>query len=264
LSSTAAIVLDAIEKSYDSGDAEVEALRPTSLAVRDGEILVLIGPSGCGKTTLLRLIAGLIPPSGGSLSIHGHNLWQGATRNAQALADLGIVFQDANLFPWYTVERNIALPLALRRVPREERLRKARALAKLVAIDGFEERWPRELSGGMRQRAAIARALASDPTILLLDEPFGALDALTRDTMNLELLRIWEATRCTIVLVTHAISEAVFLADRIAVLTPRPGRLQALIEVALPRPRRLAMQASAEFQRIVSELRAALGQEAAV
>src|SRR6185312_10326671 len=152
-------------------------------------------------------------------------------------SQLGMVFQDANLFPWLTIEDNIALPLKLRGVAKPARLKKARELCELVGILGFEKRLPRELSGGMRQRAAIARALSYDPGILLMDEPFGALDAMTRDTMNMELQRIWMETRKTIVLVTHSIGEAVFLANRIVLLSPRPGRIDTVIDVKLPRPR---------------------------
>ena len=169
-----------------------------------------------------------------------------------------MVFQDANLFPWYTVERNIALPLSMRGVRRSEQRRRARALAATVGIAGFEQRWPRELSGGMRQRAAIARALSYDPHVLLMDEPFGALDAMTRDAMNLELQRIWQQTRCTIVLVTHSISEAVFLADRIVLLSPRPGRIDHIVEIGFPRPRSVAIQADPAFAAACSDLRARL------
>ena len=200
-------------------------------------------------------MAGLIEPSEGRIAVEGLDLWRGARRNAAAVQELGVVFQDANLFPWYTVERNIALPLAMRRAPAAERTQRVAELARLVGIDGFLQRWPRELSGGMRQRAAIARALSYNPTILLMDEPFGALDAMTRDGMNLELQRIWQATGCTIVLVTHSIGEAVFLADRIVLLSPRPGRVERVYEVGLPRPRTLEMQAEPAFQALCAELR---------
>ena len=169
-----------------------------------------------------------------------------------------MVFQDSALFPWNTVRENIALPLALRGVPRAEREARVRALTELVGIGGFERSWPRELSGGMRQRAAIARALADEPEILLLDEPFGALDALTRDALNLELQRIWMQTGCTAVLVTHAINEAIFLADGIAVLSVRPVGIEALIEMALLRPRAPDVQGSAAFQAIAGRLRGLL------
>ncbi len=252
---TAAISLRGVGKRYNVGGDAVQALTPTTLDVEQGELVVLLGPSGCGKTTLLRLVAGLIEPSEGRIAVGGRDLWEGQRRNAAAVQELGVVFQDANLFPWYTIERNIALPLALRRVKRAERQRRAADLARLVGIQGFERRWPRELSGGMRQRAAIARALSYDPRILLMDEPFGALDAMTRDAMNLELQRIWSATGCTIVLVTHSITEAVFLADRIVLLSPRPGRVERVYDVDLPRPRTLDMQGQPGFQALCAELR---------
>jgi len=233
----------------------VRALDDVSVAIRQNEFFTLLGPSGCGKTTLLRMIGGLIRPSSGSVEIAGRALWQNGTRQSEAVADLGMVFQDANLFPWLTIEDNITLPLALRKAPRAARRAKAQNLMQLVGIAGFEKRWPRELSGGMRQRAAIARALSYDPDILLLDEPFGALDAMTRDAMNLELQRIWRETGKTIVLVTHSINEAVFLADRVMLLSSRPGRIDTVIEVEFARPRSLEVQATPEFQRIVVALR---------
>ena len=255
-----AIVLAAVEKTYRTRHRAVVALRPIDLAVRRGELLAVIGPSGCGKTTLLRLIAGLTPPSAGQVRVAGRALWDGSVRNAAALRGLGVVFQDANLFPWNNVGQNIALPLALRGVKRSVREARVQALSRLVGIAGFEQSWPRDLSGGMRQRAAIARALAGEPEILLLDEPFGALDALTRDAMNLELQRIWMQTGCTAVLVTHGINEAIFLADRIAVLSPRPAGIEALIEVPLPHPRAPDVQASPAFLAIAATLRGLLAQ----
>lgn len=250
-----AIALSGLEKWYGTRDAPVHALASTDLSVPEGEMLVLLGPSGCGKTTLLRMIGGLIEPTRGELSVEGKPLWSNGTRRDEALAELGMVFQDANLFPWLTVEQNIALPLELKGMGKRERLARARSLARLVGISGFETRWPKELSGGMRQRAAIARALSYEPKILLMDEPFGALDAMTRDAMNLELQRIWSETGKTVVLVTHSISEAVFLADRIVLLSPRPGRIDTVVEVRLPRPRTSDVQASPEFQAIARRLR---------
>jgi NitT/TauT family transport system ATP-binding protein len=237
----------------------VQALARTHLDVRQGELLVLLGPSGCGKTTLLRMIGGLQAPSEGTIEIAGHSLWTGGTRNPEALRELGIVFQDANLFPWLTIAENVALPLEIRGIARAQRLAKAHELLKLVGLSGFEGHRPRELSGGMRQRAAIARALAGNPHILLLDEPFGALDALTREQMNLELQRIWMETGQTVVLVTHSISEAVFLADRIVLLSPRPGRIDMVIDVGFPRPRQIDVEAGSEFQSMVLALRKRLG-----
>ena len=229
MSAAVEIGLAGVEKRFATPQGEVHALARTDFSVAKGEFVVLLGPSGCGKTTMLRLIAGLIEPSAGSVAIAGRALWAGGARDARAVRDLGVVFQEANLFPWLSVEDNIALPLRLRGVGLAERRARARELTRLVGIDGFEKRWPRELSGGMRQRAAIARALSYEPDVLLMDEPFGALDAMTRDTMNLELQRIWQATGKTIVLVTHSIAEAVFLADRVVLLSPRPGRIDTII-----------------------------------
>jgi NitT/TauT family transport system ATP-binding protein len=174
------------------------------------------------------------------------------------LSKLGVVFQEALLFPWYSIETNVALPLKLSGVPKADRLKRARELCALVGIAGFERAWPRQLSGGMRQRAAIARALAADPEILLMDEPFGALDAMTRDQLNLELQRIWMHTRSTIVFVTHSIPEAVFLADRIVLLSPRPGRIHSVVEVPFARPRAPSLSDDGEFHRIVRHLRTQL------
>ena len=250
-----AIAFGGVEKWYGTRDEPVHALARTDLSVADGEFLVLLGPSGCGKTTMLRMIGVLIAPTSGDIAIEGQSLWRGGQRQAPALADLGMVFQEANLFPWLSIEENIALPLELKGTPKAARRERARALSKLVGIEGFEKRWPRELSGGMRQRAAIARALSYDPRILLMDEPFGALDAMTREAMNLELQRIWLATRKTIVLVTHSIAEAVFLGDRILLLSPRPGRVDMEVQVPFARPREPDLQSTPEFQAIVRRLR---------
>ena len=250
-----AIVLAGVDKWFKTQDEPVHALAPTSLSVAAGEFVVLLGPSGCGKTTMLRIVGGLIQPSKGEVRVLDRDLWSNGSRQSKAAECMGIVFQDANLFPWLTVEQNITLPLELKGAPKAQRRERVRELIKLVGIGGFEQRWPRELSGGMRQRAAIARALSYDPEILLMDEPFGALDAMTRDQMNIELQRIWMETRKTIVLVTHSINEAVFLADRVVLLSPRPGRIDTVIEVGFDRPRSLDVQASLEFQRIAVQLR---------
>jgi NitT/TauT family transport system ATP-binding protein len=255
LRSAPAIALQGVQKSFETHDAPVHALAPIDFTVKPGEMVVLLGPSGCGKTTLLRIIGGLTKPSDGSVNVSGRPLWHNATRQGDAVAELAMVFQDANLFPWLSIENNIALPLLLRRVPKLARRERVRQLMALVGIEGFERRWPRELSGGMRQRAAIARALSYDPQILLMDEPFGALDSMTRDTMNLELQRIWMETGKTVVLVTHSISEAVFLADRIVLLSARPGRIDTVTNVDFARPRSLDLQATVDYQRIVAALR---------
>lgn len=255
MSSRTGIDLEGVSMTYPTADGDVEALQTVDLRIARGEFVVLLGPSGCGKTTLLRIIGGLLRPTTGRIAVGGAPVWRGDTRDARVAREMGMVFQDANLFPWYSVEKNIALPLKLRGVDRASRLAKARELCRLVGIEGFEKRWPRELSGGMRQRAAIARALSYDPDILLMDEPFGALDAMTRDAMNLELQRIWMARACTVVLVTHSIPEAVFLGDRVLLLTPRPGRIDRVVEVRFDRPRDLDLAASREYQEIVKMLR---------
>lgn len=251
----AEIRLSSVEKHFWSNGENVIAVDRTDLAIRGGEFLVLLGPSGCGKTTMLRMIAGLTKPSAGRVFIGTRDLWDGDRRNAVAAQELGVVFQDSTLFPWLSVEKNIALPLKLRGVETAARLTRARDLCALVGLSGFERVWPRQLSGGMRQRAAIARALSYDPHILLMDEPFGALDAITRDQLNLELQRIWLAQGCTIVFVTHSIPEAVFLGDRILLLSPRPGRIDTEINVDFARPRSTSIQNLLEFQDIVRRLR---------
>jgi NitT/TauT family transport system ATP-binding protein len=244
-----------VEKRFTTDKRTVPVIARTDLCIRGGEFLVLLGPSGCGKTTMLRMIAGLIRPSSGAIAIGSHDLWLGEQRNSAVTRGLGVVFQDHNLFPWYSVENNISLPLKLRGVDKKARLVKARELCELVGISGFETAWPRQLSGGMRQRAAIARALSYDPHILLMDEPFGALDAITRDQLNLELQRIWLRQGCTVVFVTHSIPEAVFLGDRVLLLSPRPGRIDTTVDVPFPRPRLTSIQVLAEFQAIVQRLR---------
>ncbi len=250
-----AIEISGVEKQFVTRHGPIQALSRTDLDVRRGEFTVLLGPSGCGKTTLLRLIAGLENPSQGSIQIGGTPLWKAGKRDDETVANMGVVFQDANLFPWLTILDNIALPLKLRGVGKAERHARARELCKLVGIEGFESRWQSELSGGMRQRAAIARALSYEPDVLLMDEPFGALDAITRDSMNIELQRIWMATHKTIVLVTHSISEAVFLADRIVLLSARPGRIEQIIDVPFERPRDLDVQSLPQFTEIREFLR---------
>lgn len=253
--SSVGIRLQGIEQRYKLRNSEVLALTGVNLDISAGEFLVLLGPSGCGKTTLLRIIAGLLRPTSGTVEVGGQKLWSGDQRNDAVMQELGVVFQEANLFPWMTIEDNIALPLKLRGVPKAQRRKRAAELCALVGIAGFEKRWPRELSGGMRQRAAIARALSRDPHILLMDEPFGALDAMTRDQMNLELQRIWMESGCTVILVTHSIREAVFLADRVLLLSPRPGRMDTLRTIDIARPRTIYAQSTPDFQAYEIELR---------
>jgi NitT/TauT family transport system ATP-binding protein len=257
----AEIELRGVSKRFSARNRETLALTGIDLGIRKREFVTLLGQSGCGKTTLLRILAGLTQPSDGEVTISGRPLWHGDSRDADALSKLGLVFQDANLFPWYTVEENIGLPLLLRKVDKAERRRRAHELSELVGLEGFEKALPRELSGGMRQRVAIARALSYNPEILLMDEPFGALDAITRDKMNLELQRIAEATNATVVFVTHAIAEAVFLADRVVLLSARPGRIRSITEVEAARPRSLEVTADAGFQEKVLELRRQLTED---
>ncbi len=256
-----ALELVGVSKEFHSRSGSVVALKDIDLAIRRREFVALVGRSGCGKTTMLRILAGLTHPSRGHVLAGGRPLWRDGARDPETVGRLGIVFQDAHLFPWYSVEENIALPLKLRGVPKAERLARARELCALVGLSGFERSYPRELSGGMRQRAAIARALSYQPGVLLMDEPFGALDALTREKMNLELQSLATASESTVVLVTHSIREAVFLADRVVLLSPRPGRIRSITEVDFPRPRQLDVEAEPRFQEIVRTLRRQLDEE---
>jgi NitT/TauT family transport system ATP-binding protein len=262
ITGAAELELRDVDKIYKGRrGATTEALRGISMEVRAGEFVSLVGRSGCGKTTLLRILAGLVAPTSGHVLIGGQSLWKGGGRDPDALEKFGMVFQEANLFPWFSIEDNIALPLKLRGVDRRRRRERARELCELVGLTGFEKAYPRELSGGMRQRAAIARALSYDPSILLMDEPFGALDALTRDRMNLELQRISVVTGATVVFVTHSITEAVFLADRVVLLSPRPGRIRSVTPVGFPRPRSLDVESESGFQDVVRRLRRELDEE---
>ena len=232
----------------------VVALEDINFNVRQGEFISLVGPSGCGKTTLLKLLAGLIVRTSGSARLAGEEI-QGSRR------DIGMVFQAATLLPWRTILENVMLPVEVQKLDRKVYRQRARELLSMVGLDGFEDRHPKELSGGMQQRAGICRALVHDPDVLLMDEPFGALDAMTREYMNLELLRIWRESGKTVVLVTHSIPEAVFLSDRVVVMSPRPGRIVELVDIELERPRRLEMMqsdaAGAYVQRIRTHFNAA-------
>lgn len=250
-----------VDKIYQARHGEVHALRGINLDIGHGEFVSLVGRSGCGKTTLLRILAGLLPPTSGEVLAEGESIWRGGKRNDEAFQQFGLVFQDANLFPWFTIADNIALPLKLRGMGKRARRARASELCELVGLPGFERAYPRELSGGMRQRAAIARALSYDPTILLMDEPFGALDALTREKMNLELQNIHAQAGATVVFVTHSISEAVFLADRVVLLSPRPGRIRSITPVPVARPRSLDSESTPEFQEVVRGLRHELDEE---
>lgn len=234
---------------YDPGRADLLALQGMSVAVSEGEFLAIVGPSGCGKSTLLRLMGGLLQPISGEVRFRGQRLT--APRR-----EIGIVFQRANLMPWRTVLGNIILPLEVAGVPQAEMLERAQALVGLVGLDGFADAFPHQLSGGMQQRVALARALVHEPGVLLLDEPFGSLDALTRERMNAELLRIWALNRPTVAMVTHSINEATLLADRVLVMAPRPGRVRAEFAVPLKRPRQMALTSDPEFLQLTRAIRA--------
>ena len=226
-----------------------QAVRSVDLNIQARRITALIGPSGCGKSTLLRLLAGLIRPIAGEVRFRGRPL-------AAPSREIGFVFQRAALMPWRTVSGNIALPLEIGGTPAADLQRRTRELIALVGLDGFADAYPRQLSGGMQQRVALARALIHEPGVLLLDEPFGSLDALTRERMNAELLRIWSVHQRTVVMVTHSISEAVLLADRILVMSPRPGQVRAEFAVPLPRPRQPGVSAEPDFLKLTRAVRA--------
>jgi len=209
---------------------QIAALQDFNLDIREGEFFTLLGPSGCGKSTFLNVLAGLARKTGGSISIDGQPA-SGINR------EQGVVFQGYALFPWRTVLQNIEVGLEIRKIPKRERRETAEQFLHLVGLSGFGQRYPHELSGGMRQRVAIARSLAYSPSLLLMDEPFAALDAQTREILQSELLRIWEQHKTTIVFITHSLDEAIYLSDRIAVMTHRPGRIKSILDIALPRPR---------------------------
>lgn len=246
----ARIALRGVTKVFETDDADVVAVDNVELEIERGELLVLLGPSGCGKTTLLRLIGGLETITSGELDFD-----IGTVQKEEYQAKVSIAFQDPRLFPWMSVLENIGLPLRLQGQSSAQRSQTARDLCGLVGLNGFEEARPGALSGGMKQRASIARALSVNPATLLLDEPFGALDAMTRDQMNLELQRIWLTAGATIILVTHSINEAVFLGDRIVLLSPRPGKIHRIYESPFERPRAIDVQSSAAFQDIVRDIR---------
>lgn len=250
-----------LNKTYKTDHGSTQALSDINLEIRKEEFISLIGRSGCGKTTLLRIMAGLVSPTSGQIEIGNRSLWKDGKVDSSVIRRLGVVFQDSNLFPWYSIEDNIALPLRLRGVKKAERQRRVRELAELVGLENFLKNYPRELSGGMRQRVAIARALSDNPELLLMDEPFGALDALTREKMNLEIQRIALATRATVVFVTHDIDEAVALGDRVVHLTPRPGRIKDIASVPLARPRGIDIKSSSVFRGLVGTLHNSLNEK---
>jgi NitT/TauT family transport system ATP-binding protein len=244
------IVFDDLTKVFASRDGDsVAALRDISLTIEKNELVAIVGPSGCGKSTLLRLVAGLIRPTRGRVMIEGAEV-------VEPRPDTGIVFQSPTLLPWATVTDNVLFPLKMMHQMAPDSRERAAALLELVGLRGFEQKYPRELSGGMQQRTAICRALIHDPGILLMDEPFGALDALTREEMTLELLRIWTERPKTILFVTHSILEAVMLGDRVVVMSPRPGRIAEIIDVPLGRPRTFDVEGRREFQACAQRIRA--------
>jgi NitT/TauT family transport system ATP-binding protein len=238
---------------YQGRGTSTVALKDANLNVSEGEFISLIGPSGCGKTTLLRLIADLISPTEGELVVAGKT-----PRQARLDREYGYVFQAPALLEWRSVLRNVMLPLEIMGYSRQERSERAAALLELVGLKDFHRQYPWQLSGGMQQRVSIARALAFDPELLLMDEPFGALDEITREAMNLELLRIWRETGKTVVFVTHSITEAVFLSSRIVVMTPRPGKIESVIDVDLPYPRTDDVRESQRFFELAARVREAL------
>jgi len=234
------VALNAVSKVFGSGDSAVLALDRISLQVRTGEFVCLVGASGCGKTTLLNLVAGLDHATSGEV-----------VRSGKA----SLMFQEAALFPWLSVGKNVELALRLRGVPRSQRKARVLELLELVRLEGFVDKQPHQLSGGMRQRVALARALAQEADVLLMDEPFGALDAMTRERMNVELQRIQRETRKTILLITHSIPEAVFLADRVLVMTERPGSIAAVYDVPMPKPRSLDIMGDPRFVELTQRIR---------
>ena len=248
-----AVSFDRCGVTFRGPTGSVEALTDLSLTVREGEFVTLVGPSGCGKSTLLRLAADIITPTTGTVTVLGQT--PTAARKARSFS---MVFQDPALLPWRTVQQNVELPLEIAHRPQHERREAATSTINLVGLTGFERARPAQLSGGMRQRAAIARALTLQPQLLLMDEPFAAVDEITRDRLNLELLAIWERTRAAILFVTHSIEEAVFLSDRVIVLTARPGTICEEIPIDLPRPRALDTKRTRAAFDLTSRARLAL------
>ncbi|NMB46073.1 MAG: ABC transporter ATP-binding protein [Firmicutes bacterium] len=236
-----------VSKVFAQKDQQVTALEDTNFDVREGEFVTILGPSGCGKSTILKVIAGLTEPSSGYVMLNNQRI------NGPG-ADRGMVFQAYTLFPWLTVEQNIGFGLQLKGMPKAQRQEIVDHYLELIGLDGFGAMYPNNLSGGMKQRVAIARALANDPEVLLMDEPFGALDAQTRTVMQELLLRVWEESHKTILFVTHDIDEAIFMGDRVYVMTARPGRLKAEISIPLSRPREFSVKTSPEFMKLKGEI----------
>ena len=245
------ISVDRLSLAYGRSTDAVLALSDISFSISDGEFISIVGPSGCGKSTLLKILAGLLPPTSGEARLKGTPI-RGARR------DIGVVFQSPVLFPWRSVLGNVLLPADVQGLDKTAMRARAMDLVRLVGLEGFENRYPRELSGGMQQRVGIIRALIHDPAILLMDEPFGALDAMTRESMNVELQRIWMESGKTVLFITHSTSEAVYLADRVIVMTSRPGKIGDTFKVDLPRPRKLSVMNTELFGGYVRRIRKAL------
>ncbi len=248
MSTEAVVRIEGVTKTFPQGN--VTALQDITLDLAPREFVSLIGPSGCGKSTLLRVVGDLIEPTRGTVTVNGKS-----ARQARNDGDYGIVFQDAVLFDWRTVAKNISLPLEMLGWERLRRRERVDEMLELVELTGFADHHPWQLSGGMQQRVAIARALAFEPALLLMDEPFGALDEMTRERLNLELLSIWEHTGSTVVFVTHSISEAIFLSTRVVVMSPRPGRIDGVVDVDLPYPRTVETREAPRFFELVTEVR---------
>jgi NitT/TauT family transport system ATP-binding protein len=250
----ALVEIQEVEKVFQTEQGPVHALAPLSASIEKGSVVCLLGPSGCGKSTLMLLVAGLESPTGGSISIGGE-------RVTRPYTDLGIVFQQDLLLEWRTALDNVLVQFALRGVPTRPQVGRAKELLELVGLADFADRYPRQLSGGMRQRVAICRALAHDPPLVLMDEPFGALDALTREQIMVDFATLVEATQKTVLFITHSIEEAVFLGDRVILLSPRPARVIEDLRIDLPRPRRPAVKEAPEFLAAVRRLREMLALE---
>ncbi len=247
---TPEIEINHVSMHYQTGATEVIALKDVTVDIKKGEFISLLGPSGCGKTTLLRIMADLIQPTNGNIKISGST-----AKEARLAQKYGIVFQSPVLYDWRKVKKNITMPLEIMKINKEEQNKRVDNLLELVGLTKFKDKYPWQLSGGMQQRVAIARALAIEPEILLMDEPFSALDEFSRERLNEELLSIWSETGNTVVFVTHSIPEAIFLSDRIFVLSPHPGRLTKVVEVPLPRPRTAEMRESPEFYQLITDIR---------
>jgi NitT/TauT family transport system ATP-binding protein len=247
------IAIENLSLTFETADGPVQALSDIGLSVERGEFVSLIGPSGCGKTTLLRVIADLEQPSSGTILVNGLTPDEARQRRAY-----GYVFQSSALFPWRTIAKNVALPLEVMGVSSAERAQRVRKNLDLVNLTGFDRKFPWQLSGGMQQRASIARALSFDPALLLMDEPFGALDEIVRDHLNEQLLQLWAKTRKTVIFVTHSIPEAVFLSTRIVVMSPRPGRIHDVIKNTLPAKRTLDIRETPEFLQVAHRVREGL------